>query len=317
MPATRAHAMVGPAPAHRRWEVAVGRVAAAAGVALFLVAPRHGPSDFVGGLRVPNREAGIACWSYDTETELRQPVQRSDPHQRWAQAVRRKEQAELSAEVPWPRHQTELMVDAMSVIRHYRTQEKVNEYGQVIEDDPHSFWPARVYCALRPLVQHYGLDVPPSPWKPVVCVYDIPNPSKTRSGLKVRKWGNLHKQGPRSVGRGECGPGGAELTLAWAQTYVDQSAAERYRCDKEILWMLEVLTRDMPRRQVLVTGDRWLQREAKRFCLVRDVNWLEQEILGHGEEGEKAIAPLQGDTDDIQFALKGLPPNIKRAFTVY
>lgn len=310
----RSMAKSGEAPMARR---RVAGLVAAAGAALFLAAPGTGVLPFVGSLGASGRPAGVACHSYDTETAPARPViNRQDPRKRWAKVLRQKEKAELTAEVPWPREQTELMIDAMSVIRHYMEQEKVNEYGMVIENDPHSYWPARVYCALRPIIQRYGLNRPPSPWKPVVVAYDIPNPSKTKSGLKVRKWGNLHKQGPRNVGRGECGPYGAEMTLAWAQTYVDQSAAERYRCDKEILWMLEVLTREYPRRQVLVTGDKWLQKEAKKYCIVRDINWLEKEILRE-EEGERALGPLRGETKDMEYALKGLPPNIKRAFTIY
>jgi len=288
----------------------------AVGAALFLVAPSDGALGFAGRPGALGHTAGVACRArgkdldatQDTAMRLRFPLKRPKGPT---------EEEELQAEVPYPRAQTEIMVDAMSVIRHYWQQKKVNEYGMVIENDPHSYWPARVYCALRPIVRHYGLDRPPSPWKPVTVVYDIPDPSHTKSGLKVRKWGSLHKQGPREVGRGECGPYGAEMTFAFAQTYVDQSAAERYRCDKEILWMLEVLTRDYPRRQVLVTGDKWLQKAAKKYCLVRDVAWLEKEILAEGEEGQRALAPLKGQNEDMAWATKGLPKGIKRAFTIY
>merc|ERR1711972_600599 len=107
----------------------------------------------------------------------------------------------------------------MSVIRHFWKKTRMEKNHLVLEHDIHSYWPARLYTAVKTLTRKFGKDVPPSPWKPVIAVYDIPDPKKTRNGLKVRKWQNLYRQGPRSTGR---------VTLAWAQTYVDQSAAERY-----------------------------------------------------------------------------------------
>jgi len=133
------------------------------------------------------------------------------------------------ARLPWPRNQSEVMVDAMSVIRFYWERRSRRGDDVPLKHDVHSYWPGRVYFACQKLAKAYGKDCPPSPWKPIVAVYDIPDPKRTMSGLQVRRWKSLYKQGPRDANG---------MTLAWAQTYVDQSARERYRCDLEILYML-------------------------------------------------------------------------------
>lgn len=226
---------------------------------------------------------------------------RGDPYDAYLAA---KKEKNPMAPLPWHRSQSEVMVDAMSVIRYFWKKAELEMDHLVLKHDIHSYWPAKLYSATQKLTQVYGKDVPPSPWKPVVAVYDIPNPKQQYSGLLVRKWQNLHRQGPIPC-RG--------MTLAWAQTYVDQSAAERYRCDKDILWMLEVITREFPRRQVLVTSDRGLGNRARNYCTVRHPKWFEQEVL-RIKGGKDAVEVLMGKTSDKDMLATGLPWSIRKAF---
>lgn len=199
------------------------------------------------------------------------------------------------------------MVDSMSVIKYFWWVIRSEREDLVLEHDLFAYWPAKLAYALQSLTRHYGSDRPPSPWRPIVAVFDQPNPNKVTSGLKLRKWYNLHKQGPRFANG---------MTLAWAQTYVDQSAAERYRCDREILYMLEILTRDFDRRQILVTGDRTLQETARRFCTVRGPKWLRREILKMGgTQGKEGVEALLGGGARVGKIMSMLPRSVRGAFT--
>lgn len=216
-----------------------------------------------------------------------------------------KQEKNLSAPLPWLRSQSEVMVDAMSVMKYFYKRNRVSKEDMLQTHDFHSYWPLRVFMAVQKLTRVYGKDRPPSPWRPVIAVYDIPDPRDQSSGLKIRRWRSLFRQGPRPA---------AGMTLAWAQTYVDQSAAERYRCDKEILWMLELLTRDYPRKQVLVTEDKWLAKQAKRFCTVRGAQWLKAEILAADRGSTAGAEALQGSEQGVEHALGMLPKPIRQAF---
>lgn len=216
-----------------------------------------------------------------------------------------KEERNVWAPLPWPRSQSEVMIDAMSVIRYCWWKIRRQDEDLVVEHDLHQYWPTRMFYAATTIVSEFGKDRPPSPWRPVTAVFDQPNPRKTANGLKIRSWKNLYKQGPRDA---------AGVTLGWAQTFVDQSAAERYRCDREILWMLEVLTRDYDRRQVLVTGDTRLQSAARRYCTVRHPEWLFKEMKRVGKRGESAVQALLGGPQNLEKAQKMLPVPVQKAF---
>lgn len=217
-----------------------------------------------------------------------------------------KEEKNLDAPLPWKRSQCEIMVDSMSVIKYFWKEIRKEREDLVLEHDLFAYWPAKLVYAVQSLTGLYGTDRPPSPWRPIVAVFDQPDPKKVASGLKVRKWYNLRKQGPRFANG---------MTLAWAQTYVDQSAEERYRCDREILYMLEILTRDFDRRQVLITNDRTLQANARRFCTVRGPQWLRKEIwtVG-GRPGKEGIETLLGGRAGVGRSVSSLPTSIRNAF---
>lgn len=219
-----------------------------------------------------------------------------------------KEDRNKTAPLPWDTNSSEIMVDAMSVIKFYWRRAERNDEGVTKRHDIHSYWPVRIFQACLLLTKTYGKERPPSPWKPIVAVFDIPDPQDNgKNGLQVRRWSNLYRQGPRAC-RG--------VTLATAQTYVDQSAQMRCRCDKEILYMLEVLTRDCDRRQVLVTDDRMLARDARRFCAVRSPEWFENELL-KCEFGAEAVALLEGEAEGLEAAASLLPEKLKAAYTCY
>lgn len=213
----------------------------------------------------------------------------------------------LLAPLPWPKSTTEVMVDAMSVIRYALLLQQKKRMDIDFEHDQHSLWPTRVFMAAQALTKTYGKDRPPSPWKPIIVVYDQPDPKETTSGLKIRSWKNLYKSGPRWAGG---------VTLGWAQTYVDQSAAERHRSDREMLYMLELITRDFPdRRQVLVTYDQNLEGLASKYAEVRSPQWFFKEVESTGAWGKSAIQALMGSTKETGRAFSMLPPAVKKAFS--
>ncbi|CAE8711954.1 unnamed protein product [Polarella glacialis] len=221
--------------------------------------------------------------------------------------LREREVSDYNDPLEWPRETCEVMVDAMSVTRWYWKKAKKADQELVLTHDLFAYWPIRVFNMIKLLSKEYGKEKPPSPWAPVVAVFDLPNAEQTWSGLQVKKWKNLSRQGPRYVNG---------VTLAWSQTFVDMSASGKMRCDREILYMLESLTRDFPRRQVLVTGCKYLAADAKRFCTVRSPQWLEQEILArHGQEGAAAVKAMEGGPEGVEEALKGLPQKVKAAWT--
>jgi len=206
----------------------------------------------------------------------------------------------LEDDLPWPRETAEIMVDSMSFSLYLfkKAQERLEPEGIYINYDKFLLWPAWVWHAVKKLVPIYGFDRPPAPWKPVILVHDIPDMgpgAHSYSGLRVRRWQNLKKQGPREIDG---------VTLAWAGTYNDISARGWGRCDQEILTMLEALTRDFPRRQVLVSGQPMVRDEARRYCEVRSPAWLEKEIRRSGSEGEKIIEEILSSKLDLTEELK-------------
>jgi len=219
---------------------------------------------------------------------------------------KRERRQRLSAPLPWPRSTAEVMIDSMSVIDHAFFVQQLKRQDILFQNDRFHVWPGRVFMAAKALNRLYGKECPPSPWRPVIAVYDQPDPRETPSGLKVRTWSNLYKQGPREAGR---------VTLGWAQTYVDQSAEERWDCDREILYMLELLTRDFPRRQVLVTDNPWLEQQASRFATVRSPKWLMKELKEAGQEGKAAIEALTGESKGDFKTFNMLPRCVRKAFS--
>jgi len=223
-----------------------------------------------------------------------------------------KAELKVNAELPWERSETEVMVDAMSCIKHYWRRSKSMSEGLVVKNDIHSYWPGRLTLAATQLAKVYGINVPPSPWKPVISVFDMVDRCKTGvSGLKVRKWQSLVQQG--------CSVSRADVTIGVAGAYVDQSAAMIYRADKEILFMLDVLTREYPRRLVLVTADKRLAKQARAYATVRGPEWFKREVERTGSEGKLAMRALMGEDDArtneaIHKYFKGLPKRVSDAF---
>lgn len=255
----------------------------------------------------PRRDSGMGFQSWEPALQFKD----EKLARRIALKRTKEEEAELIADLPWPRETAEIMIDAMSIVRWYWQKTKMVDEDLVKRHDMHTMWPLKTFNLVKNLVSIYGdsrEERPPSPWTPIICVFDLPNPKKTFSGLQVRKWMALKKQGPRFFNG---------TTMAFAWTYVDKSAAEHYRCDHEIMYMLELLTRDYPRRQVLVTWDTQLQRDARRYCTVRGPEWLEREIQLTGPEGEEAIKVMEGGGEPLSAMrfLKFLPDSVKEAFT--
>lgn len=206
--------------------------------------------------------------------------------------------------LPWPRIQAEVMVDAMSIIRHFQRATRDKTQLKVHDDDPFMSWPYRVYAGIKALRGDYGKDRPPSPWRPLIAVFDLPHWRRCESGLQMRTWHCLSKQGPRTS---------SGVTLAWANTYVSQGASRRTRCDKEILSMLEVLLREYPRRQVLVTSDNVLARHALKYCQVRGVPWFVQE-LQRTDRGKQALDILMNEHEGVKLPTTGLDLAVRSAF---
>jgi len=207
--------------------------------------------------------------------------------------------------LPWPEETAEIMVDAFSVVAW-----SMEELGNIEEDlelrhDRFSYWPARVAIAAEALLDRYGLSRPPSPWSPLIVVYDLPNPGQTWNGNQIKRWRHLARSGPENSNN---------VTLAWSQSYVDTSASEDYRCDKEIMYMLEMLTRPYPRRQVLVTDDPFLARQAERLCKVRSSKWFHEELLKSGEKGINASKALLSIEYDFEPYLHELKKKLQLAF---
>jgi len=226
-----------------------------------------------------------------------------------------------NAPVPWDRSTCEVMVDAMSITKWYWRKIEMENEDLLIQHDIHVGWPQRVFQASMMLAKHYGKDRPPSPWRPVILVFDQPSKEDTWSGLKLKKWHCLQRQGPQDAGFRkwvslEEIATEPRCTLAWAQTYVDQSASGKTRCDREILYMLEVLTRQFPRRQILVTEDLNLAEEARRYCTVRGAEWFEREVLELAGEtqGPKIIEALMGGAYGVEKVTKQLPDAIRNAW---
>jgi len=79
-----------------------------------------------------------------------------------------------------------------------------------------------------------------------------------------------------------------------------------------------VLTSEYPRKQVLVTEDRWLAREARKFATVRSVRWLEREIMEvGGQSAAFAIDALAGEAPGVEKAFESLPMPVQKAFAAY
>lgn len=219
--------------------------------------------------------------------------------------------------LPWSRKTTEVMIDATSLIKYFNRKARELPQNKDLNQmsDYFSWWPIRSYMIATLLSKEYGQDRPPSPWEPIIVVYDTPDPAKTWSGLQVEKYRYASREGPWKVQLPTPGPGTA--TLAFSQTYVDRSAAGIYRCDKEILYMLELLMRDFPsRRQVLVTASAGMKKHAERFCTVRGPKWLEAEILQrHGWRGKETYQALMGGPQGVLWHLRALPDQLRLTFT--
>jgi len=217
----------------------------------------------------------------------------------------------LNAELPWPRTTAELMIDATSITKYYLAKQQEQEEDLVLLNDPYRFWPFRLFQACKLLRQHYGWNVPPSPWEGIVLVHDIPGALTTLSGNQVKRWGKLAKQGPFLIDKFPGGIG-SNVTLAFSQTFVSTIERELpLRADSEIMYMLDLLKTNIPnRRQILVTNDPKLVRRAEDFVEVRGPTWLEQEILrcNGGELAVKALlsdvnAPLLDDVEHMDYHL--------------
>eukprot|EP00439_Symbiodinium_sp_Y106_P060728 s1001_g9.t1 len=102
--------------------------------------------------------------------------------------------------------------------------------------------------------------------------------------------------------------------ILFSQSYVDTSARESYRCDREIMYMLDMLMRPYPRRQILVTEDVQLAREANTVCHVRSAQWLNEELLKSGPAGVNASEALMSIEYDFQPIMEELPKAVQIAF---
>lgn len=178
-----------------------------------------------------------------------------------------------------------MMIDGHSLIEWYWNQTLQIEQDLNLVHDKFTFWPARLLKATELLTRRFGLDRPPSPWSPIIAVFDLPDPGNTWNGAQVKRYKSLSRQGPTEY---------HGVTLAWSNSYVDTSASESYRCDREVLYMLEMLSRPYPRRQVLVTADPMLAERAEEICHVRGPEWFDQELQTLGQEGEVARQELLG-----------------------
>ncbi|CAE7571386.1 MEGF8 [Symbiodinium natans] len=156
--------------------------------------------------------------------------------------------------LPWPEETAEIMIDAHSVIPWYWSETAKIEEDLNLRHDMFTFWPARIAKAGQALLSRFGISRPPSAWSPIIVVFDLPDAAKTINGHQVKRYRRIARQGPVRFNN---------VTLAFSQSYVDTSARELYRCDREIMYMLEMLMRPYPRRQILVTEDVHLARCTK------------------------------------------------------
>mmetsp|Transcript_68788 Transcript_68788/g.163858 ORF Transcript_68788/g.163858 Transcript_68788/m.163858 type:complete len:302 (+) Transcript_68788:28-933(+) len=207
--------------------------------------------------------------------------------------------------LPWPTETAEIMIDAHSVIPWFWAETAKIEEDLDLRHDKFSFWPARIAKAGQALLSRFGLSRPPSPWSPIITVFDLPDPGNTWNGQQIKRYRSLARQGPRQFNN---------VTLAFSQSYVDTSARENYRCDREIMYMLDMLMRPYPRRQILVTDDVKLAREANTVCHVRSAKWLNEELLKSGPAGVNASEALMSIEYDFQPIMEELPKAVQIAF---
>jgi len=267
------------------------------------------------GLRLPGRRGDGSRLRLDAKPgsyeisfgKPRSPLLQRNDNQ-WPPYHDVRKSTDLTAPVPWPRHETEIMVDVSSVNRYYMNQvaaEREAE-GMKFMHDPLQTWPVRLIYACRRLARVYGRDVAPSPWKPIILVHDSLDPRSASKhhatkGQQYERWVDLKRAGPRDY-RG--------MTLATANMYVDQSVQMRGRADREILYMLEMVTRDWPRKQILITDDPVLQEDARDYAAVRGPEWLEDEIrtFARRNETNSIVDVLKGYRfDGLEDELERLP----------
>ncbi|CAK0889645.1 unnamed protein product [Prorocentrum cordatum] len=221
----------------------------------------------------------------------------------WAELEAAKAKRGLTAKLPWPRSTCEVMIDAMTTIQHF-WRKAGHEKGHLRhQSDIFTLWPAKVVQAAAALRPRYADRDrrPPSPWEPIMVVYDYPNPRRNwMVSPRIDLWKHMSQQGPRVLQKG--------LSIAFADTYTENlDELTKGRCDQEIMYMIELLTREFPRRQVLVTGDPKLQRLARSHCLVRSPKWLEQELLRTGEPGKRALKAFEPGDDSTYDEVMRLP----------
>mmetsp|Transcript_82671 Transcript_82671/g.145890 ORF Transcript_82671/g.145890 Transcript_82671/m.145890 type:complete len:350 (+) Transcript_82671:51-1100(+) len=225
---------------------------------------------------------------------------------------------EYKAMLPWPRETAELMIDVTSIVKYYLAKQQQLEEDLVLMNDPLRFWPYRVFRACVNLREVYGLNTPPSPWAPIILVHDGASPRFTRSGLQVRRYSKLTGNSPYRIDNSMfAGRRGCDISLAFSQTYVPTSTRHTpYRADQEILYMLEVLMQTSFRRQVLVTADPIMARQAENGVEVRGPTWFEKELL-RCPGGEHSIKELLSDAN-CQFHMenmhKFIPGVVAQAF---
>eukprot|EP00439_Symbiodinium_sp_Y106_P068468 s1001_g11.t1 len=99
--------------------------------------------------------------------------------------------------LPWPVETAEIMIDAHSVIPWYWAETAKIEEDLDLRHDKFSFWPARIAKAGEALLSRFGLSRPPSPWSPIITVFDLPDPGNTWNGQQIKRYRSLARQGPR------------------------------------------------------------------------------------------------------------------------
>jgi hypothetical protein len=274
-----------------------------------------GPSTRAGRLSRASRAADYDDGAYEPPV-LGKPVgrdERSDFEKRWdvmkkpvVNQIQPDEVADLEddGELPWDRETAELMIDATSVAKYVLDKFEDENSHIKLNGDVYSWWPSRVLAAVRRLVPIYGKDRPPSPWNPIIVVFDRPDPLRYHNAFKIKQYRNLARQGPDNMVKG--------MTTAVSGTYVEEVRKGNEwngRADEEMLYMLELLVREWPmRRQVLVSADKDLREMARRHCMVRSPEWLLRELQRLGEEGVAAmnfLDPMQ----HAEIVEKDLAPN--------
>eukprot|EP00913_Durusdinium_trenchii_P025574 g24003.t1 len=91
---------------------------------------------------------------------------------------------------PWPKETMEVMIDGHSLIECL--------FGEDLNlvHDKFTFWPARLLKATELLTRRFGLDRPPSPWSPIIAVFDLPDPGNTWNGAQVKRYKSLRAERP-------------------------------------------------------------------------------------------------------------------------